>query len=111
MKCLLARIHNIRPELSKDNDWFLFHDNALAHTSGCVSQYMTKRKVCMRPHPYLLDLTPADFYLFPKIKHHLKGQYFNDVEENLVSSYTAIGSSKSIFLTHLNLVQVIKTLY
>jgi hypothetical protein len=31
--------------------------------------------------PYSLDLTPSDFWLFPKIKSTLKGRGFQDVED------------------------------
>ena len=31
--------------------------------------------------PYSPDLAPSDFFLFPKLKGHLKGVYFNDTNE------------------------------
>ena len=34
------------------------------------------------PHPpYSPDLAPSDFFLFPKLKEHLKGFCFNDTNE------------------------------
>jgi len=34
------------------------------------------------PHPpYSLDLTPCDFFLFPKMKLKLKGQHFDNIKE------------------------------
>jgi len=30
--------------------------------------------------PYSLDLTPVDFFLFPKMKWSMKGERFDDVE-------------------------------
>jgi hypothetical protein len=34
------------------------------------------------PHPpYSLDLTPCDFFLFPKMKLKLKGRRFGTIEE------------------------------
>ncbi|GFR99457.1 histone-lysine N-methyltransferase SETMAR [Elysia marginata] len=31
------------------------------------------------PHPsYSPDLAPSDFYLFPKLKEHIKGKHFED---------------------------------
>jgi hypothetical protein len=34
------------------------------------------------PHPpYSLDLAPADFFLFPKLKTTLKGHRFQTIEE------------------------------
>lgn len=52
MKHLLARIYCFRPELSKDDGWFLLHEDASAHSSGLVSQYLAKRKVWMLSHPH-----------------------------------------------------------
>jgi len=31
--------------------------------------------------PYSLDLTPCDFFLFPRVKRDLKGMRFQNVEE------------------------------
>ncbi|XP_035221412.1 histone-lysine N-methyltransferase SETMAR-like [Stegodyphus dumicola] len=31
--------------------------------------------------PYSLDLAPADFFLFPRLKGVLKGQHFSDITE------------------------------
>ena len=34
------------------------------------------------PHPpYSSDLAPSDFFLFPKLKKHLKGNRFNSTDE------------------------------
>jgi hypothetical protein len=30
--------------------------------------------------PYLPDLSPCDFFLFPKLKFHLKGHHFETVD-------------------------------
>ena len=47
----------------------LLHDNAPAHTSSVVIDYLETKKVTVLPHPpYSPDLAPADFFLFPKLK-------------------------------------------
>ena len=33
------------------------------------------------PPPYCPDLAPSDFFLFPKLKEHLKGVRFNTTDE------------------------------
>ena len=52
----------------------LLQDNAPAHTSQVT---MTAATVCgfeILPHPtYSPDMAPSDFYLFPKLKSHLRG--------------------------------------
>ena len=53
---------------------FLLNDNALAHISGVAMSSAADRGYKSLPHPpYLLDLTPSDFCLFPLLKEHLRG--------------------------------------
>ena len=41
-----------------------------------------KKNMTTVPHPaYSPDLAPCDFYMFPKIKHQLKGRHFVSIEE------------------------------
>jgi histone-lysine N-methyltransferase SETMAR len=62
-------------------DVMLHHDNAAPHKAGIVTEYLSKERVKLLPHPpYSPDLAPCDFYLFPKIKHELSGKSFNSVE-------------------------------
>ncbi len=53
---------------------FLHWDNALVHTAAIVTDWLAARHVQMLQHPpYLPDLAPADFFLFPKVKKELAG--------------------------------------
>ena len=55
----------------------LLHDNAPAHTSSLVTQYLKPERVTMLPiPPYSPDLAPCDFYLFPKLKNFLSGRKY-----------------------------------
>ncbi|KAG5330275.1 SETMR methyltransferase, partial [Acromyrmex charruanus] len=48
---------------------FLHHDNAPAHTSLLVREFLAKNNTLMMPQPpYSPDLAPCDFFLFPKLK-------------------------------------------
>jgi [histone H3]-lysine36 N-dimethyltransferase SETMAR len=77
MARLAGRMRRVRPQC---HDWVLLHDNAPAHSSAVVSQFLAKRGVAVLPHPpYSPDLAPADYFLFPKIKAALKGKRFVDV--------------------------------
>jgi len=70
------------PEMWKNGDWLLHHDNAPAHTSLVVREFLTKNNVSTVPHPaYSPDLAPCDFYVFPKMKLWLKGRHFASIEE------------------------------
>jgi hypothetical protein len=52
-----------------------------AHRFGCAA-FFGLQKHDDRPHPpYLPDLAPCDFFLFPKMKIKLKGRRFDTIEE------------------------------
>jgi transposase len=60
----------------------LHHDNAPAHSSFLVQNFLAKNgtTVVSQP-PYPPDLAPVDFFLFPKLKSALKGRHFNAFDE------------------------------
>ena len=46
----------------------LLHDNALAHKSTMVQEYLTESGLDVSDHPsYSPDLSPLDFWLFPRL--------------------------------------------
>jgi hypothetical protein len=66
------------PDRWKKNNWFLHHDSVPAHTSLIVQQFLISKNITViPPPPYLPDLTPCDFFLFPKMKLWLKGCHFD----------------------------------
>jgi len=71
-----------RPDLWRNNSWQLHHDNAPAHTSLLVREFLAKNNTVMMPQPpYSPDLAPCDFFFFPKIKRTLKGRRFASIDE------------------------------
>ncbi|CAH1997356.1 unnamed protein product [Acanthoscelides obtectus] len=53
----------------------------LTHSSK-TRQYLTEENVELLDHPpYSLNLSPSDFFTFPKIKNRLRGQRFQSPEE------------------------------
>ena len=61
---------------------FLFHDNAPAHRTALVKDFLAKNNVTTLEHPpYSPELAPADFYLFPRPKSALKGWRFCDATD------------------------------
>ena len=55
----------------------LLHDNALAHKSATVQEYLKESGLDVLDHPpYSSDLSPCDFWLFPKLKEMLAGHCF-----------------------------------
>ena len=70
------------PEMWKNGDWLLHHDNVPAHTSLVVRKCLTKSNMTIVPHPaYSPDLAPCDFCVFPKMKLWLKGWCFVSIED------------------------------
>ena len=56
----------------------LLHDNAPARKAHLVTEFMGLKKVTVLPHPpFLPDLGPCDYFLFPKLKYHLSGKRYN----------------------------------
>jgi histone-lysine N-methyltransferase SETMAR len=63
------------------DDWLLCHDNAPAHTTLSIREFLAKKNIPVVPHPpYSPELAPCDFYLFPKLKSNLKGHHFRTME-------------------------------
>jgi transposase len=66
----------------KYGDWFLLHDNAQSHNATIVKQFSAQRKVAVLDHPpYSPDLAPADYFLFQKVKSHLKWRFFDSISD------------------------------
>jgi transposase len=74
------------PEKWRTNSWFLSLDNAPAHWSVLVKDFLAKNNVTTLEHfPYSPALATADFYLFPRLKSTLKRRRFcdaNDITKN-----------------------------
>ena len=83
---VLARLRDAvrrkRAELWENRTGMLHHDDAPAHASLLILSYLAKHQPSVVPHPpYTPDLTPADFFLFPKLKTTLKGRRFQTIAE------------------------------
>ena len=75
-------IRKKRPDLWKNKSWLLHHDNAPAHTSLLVREFLAKNNTVTMPHsPYSPDMAPCNFFLFPKIKRTLKGRRFTAIDD------------------------------
>ena len=80
-KRLRDAVRRKRPCFWSSSDWLLHHDNAPAHSSNLVQQFLAKHKVVqLRQPPYSSDIAPYDFWMFPKLKMALKGNRFDDIE-------------------------------
>jgi transposase len=60
------------------------HDNASTHKAAGVCQFLAQKNVTTLYHPlYSPDLSPPEYFLFPKLKMKLKGLHCADVAEIL----------------------------
>ena len=83
LRRLRESVRRKRPEKWQDGDWILHHDNAPAHTSHLVQQFLAKHGTTaqLQQPPYSPDLAPCDFFLFPRLKKVLKGHRFEATED------------------------------
>jgi hypothetical protein len=57
-------------------------DNARPHIAAASQEFMEENGLERAIHtPYAPDLAPSDFYLFSHVKHCLRGQSFETVDE------------------------------
>jgi hypothetical protein len=90
-----------RPELLHDHIRLLYH-NTLVHTSLKTTESMTNNSMVIIPHPpYLPDLGPCDFALFPKLKMNLKGWSSETMSDIQRESQVVLNSIKENDLTPL----------
>jgi hypothetical protein len=70
LSLLKENVRRKRPELWRNHNWLLRHDNAPAHTSLTATELVTNNNMVIIPHP---PYSP-DLVLFHKLKMKLKGQ-------------------------------------
>jgi len=59
------------------NSWFLYHDNAPAHRSVLIKDFLAKNNVAtLENPPHFPDLVAADFHLLPLLKSVLNLRCF-----------------------------------
>jgi len=98
LKCLREALRRKRPQLWTNQSWVLHHDNATAHSSFLVHNFLAKNETTVVPQPpYSPDLTPADLILFPKLKSTLKGRHFDTFDDSKKNSTEFFAILKEAF--------------
>jgi len=83
------------------NTWFLHHNNAPSHTPLAAREFVVQHNITtLRRPPYSLDLAPCDFFLFLKLKTHLKGHHFGTVENVQAAATRALNNISSEDFLH-----------
>jgi histone-lysine N-methyltransferase SETMAR len=79
-------LERLRKRVQRDrtdsaDEWVLHHVNAPAHNVLSIGEFLAKKYIHLLPHPpYSPDLSPCNFYLYPKLKSKLKGHHFGMME-------------------------------
>jgi hypothetical protein len=82
---MLENVRKLRPELWRQKNWLLHHDNAPSHTSFCTKESLSQNNMTVVPHtPY--------FSLFPRLKIKLKGRHFDTTEVMETESQAVLNS-------------------
>jgi histone-lysine N-methyltransferase SETMAR len=90
LPAVFSELHTTRPKTGL-RGILLHHDNASAHSAAKTVDFLHEAGVQLVPHPpYSPDLSPCDFFLFPKIKHLLKGTRFPDQYAAMAAFHDAI---------------------
>ena len=75
LRALKGRLRRVQQD--KVKDVVIQHDNARPHTSRQTQCALQQLELPTIPHPpYSPDLAPSDFFLFPLLKKHLKGNHY-----------------------------------
>lgn len=91
LRRLRDAVRRKRPDLWNSKKWQLHHDNAPAHSSHLIQQFLAKHGITqVRQAPYSPDLAPCDFWLFPKLKRPLKGSRFETREHIMANATTEL---------------------
>jgi hypothetical protein len=81
LSLLVQRIGRGRPQFQDRESWFLLHDNARPHNAVSVQRFVGKtRDYRTESPPYSNDLSPPDFFLFPRDISTLRSRRFEDTE-------------------------------
>ncbi|UYV78777.1 hypothetical protein LAZ67_16002713 [Cordylochernes scorpioides] len=74
MRNLREAIRQKRPDLWKNKNWLLHHDNAPAHTSLLVHDFLAKNNTLMMPQPPYSQICP------PRMPGHRKRRQFKQTD-------------------------------
>ncbi len=104
---VLQKVHEYvakkRPHFKKG--WVLHHYNAQPRVAKEVTAFLLKHNIEVMVHPpYSPDLTPCDFWLFPRLKTVLRRRRFKKYSELLNAVQTPQCQSKGRFPENLPLV-------
>ena len=82
----------------------LLHDNASSHKCEVVKSFLAPEKVKVLNHPlYSPDLSPCDFFLFPRLKKMLSGNKYTSRSSLGSAIYQCLQQISRLFICFLRL--------
>ena len=76
---LRKRVARVQPGIART--WMLYHDNAPCHMAVSINEFLAEKSIPVVPQPpYSPNLSLCDFFLFPRLKNHLKGRHFGTLD-------------------------------
>jgi len=73
----VKKVRRKRPKRFANNSWILHHDNAPAHTSLSVREFLATKLTTVLEHPaYSPDLAPSEFFSVPEDKGNIERKAF-----------------------------------
>jgi len=83
---LRKRVARVRKGIART--WMLHHDNAPCHKAVSINNFLAEKSIPVVPQPPCSpDLSPCEFFLFPRLKNHLKWRHFG-ILDNIQKSVT-----------------------
>jgi hypothetical protein len=94
LRRLLENLRRLRPEIWRQNDWLLHHDNAPSHTSFFTRDFSDRNNMTVVPFPPYSSL-------FSRLKIKLKGRHFDTAEVMEAESQAVLNISLLLVLDQL----------
>ncbi len=77
MEDLREAVRRRCPDVWRQKNWCIHHDNAPAHCADLVQNFLRQHGVQQVPHPgYSPDISPCDYFLFDKVKKMISGTHY-----------------------------------
>ncbi len=82
LRCFQEAVCWKRAERWQTQDFILLQDNAWAHTTDLKVDYIDSVNMDTWPHPpYSPDLSPCDYFAFPKLQEYIRGHTFHSIAD------------------------------
>ena len=95
VKTCLRQVFSVVSERRETRGLIFHHNNAKSHRAWLTNEFLLENHVEQYENAtYSPDLSPCDFFLFPKVKKQFHGIRFNDGNEMFTAFEQAIDSLK-----------------